>query len=417
MALRVQQIEISQVGPFGNLILNFQQNPKPGKAEIHILTGENGTGKTTILELLAGCFNKRTPDTFQSKSRNSASKVKITFDDHSFLPSDRIFSSQNPESERPRIVTNYLEKGAKSDSIYSFVLFAYSGYRQVSNAQINGIQEINEHPLNGALQFQRASEPQILLQWIANTIAAEAIAVAQKEQEEAANRRKSIAMLEEAISSIIQKKIAFRLETKPYSVRIELEGERLDFNQLPDGLKSIISWLGDLLMRMDRLAWKDDTPALERNFILFLDEIEVHLHPDWQRKILPAIQFLFPNAQIFISTHSPFVVGSVDDAWVYKLVKPNGDSHLAEGFPVLSKDEKTYDYWLELVFDIDTPYGLNATKKYERRSELLRKKEIDPMEMAELKELDQDFELFNTQETPLNVRIREHLERLKSNPT
>jgi hypothetical protein len=90
---------------------------------------------------------------------------------------------------------------------------------------------------------------------------------------------------------------------------------------------------------------------------------------------------------------------------------------LAEGFPVLSKDEKTYDYWLELVFDIDTPYGLNATKKYERRSELLRKKEIDPMEMAELKELDQDFELFNTQETPLNVRIREHLERLKSNPT
>jgi predicted ATP-binding protein involved in virulence len=333
------------------------------------------------------------------------------------LPSDRIFSSQNPESERPRIVTNYLEKGAKSDSIYSFVLFAYSGYRQVSNAQINGIQEINEHPLNGALQFQRASEPQILLQWIANTIAAEAIAVAQKEQEEAANRRKSIAMLEEAISSIIQKKIAFRLETKPYSVRIELEGERLDFNQLPDGLKSIISWLGDLLMRMDRLAWKDDTPALERNFILFLDEIEVHLHPDWQRKILPAIQFLFPNAQIFISTHSPFVVGSVDDAWVYKLVKPNGDSHLAEGFPVLSKDEKTYDYWLELVFDIDTPYGLNATKKYERRSELLRKKEIDPMEMAELKELDQDFELFNTQETPLNVRIREHLERLKSNPT
>jgi predicted ATP-binding protein involved in virulence len=254
------------------------------------------------------------------------------------LPSDRIFSSQNPESERPRIVTNYLEKGAKSDSIYSFVLFAYSGYRQVSNAQINGIQEINEHPLNGALQFQRASEPQILLQWIANTIAAEAIAVAQKEQEEAANRRKSIAMLEEAISSIIQKKIAFRLETKPYSVRIELEGERLDFNQLPDGLKSIISWLGDLLMRMDRLAWKDDTPALERNFILFLDEIEVHLHPDWQRKILPAIQFLFPNAQIFISTHSPFVVGSVDDAWVYKLVKPNGDSHLAEGFPVLSKD-------------------------------------------------------------------------------
>ncbi|MBK7937436.1 MAG: ATP-binding protein [Lewinellaceae bacterium] len=51
--------------------------------------------------------------------------------------------------------------------------------------------------------------------------------------------------------------------------------------------------------------WENDTPVFERNFILFLDEIEVHLHPAWQRKILPAVQKLFPNAQIFISTHSP----------------------------------------------------------------------------------------------------------------
>ncbi|MCC7467192.1 MAG: AAA family ATPase [Saprospiraceae bacterium] len=417
MAFRFSQIKIEQVGPFGDLLLQFKPNPQPGKAEIHILTGENGTGKTTILELLAGSFHNHTPNEFLTKSKNKSAKAKITFNDNDYLPSECIFDGQPPRLGQPSFIHDYLRKRSDRNAIYSFAVFAYSGYRQLSNAQISGIQEISQHPLDDALQFQRTSNPQILLQWIANTIAAEAIAISQNEQEEATSRRKSIATLEEGIGAIIQKKIAFRLETKPYAVRIEIDGERLDFNQLPDGLKSIISWLGDLLMRMDRLAWKDDTPALERNFILFLDEIEVHLHPDWQRKILPAIQFLFPNAQIFISTHSPFVVGSVDDAWVYKLVKPNGDSHLAEGFPVLSKDEKTYDYWLELVFDIDTPYGLNAAKKYERRSELLRKKEINPTEMAELKELDRDFELFHSQETPLNVRISEHLKRLKSNPS
>jgi predicted ATP-binding protein involved in virulence len=417
MTVRFDQIEIKQVGPFGNLLLQFKPSPKPGKAEIHILTGENGTGKTTILELLAGSFNKRIPEEFFAKSRDKSAKAKVTFNDNDYLPSERVYDGQTSGLEKPQFIQDYLSKKSDPESLYSFAVFTYSGYRQLSNAQINGIQEISQHPLEDALQFQRASNPQILLQWLANTIAAEAIAISQNEKEEAASRRKSIATLEEAIGAIIQKKIAFKLETKPYAVRIEIDGERLDFNQLPDGLKSIISWLGDLLMRLDRLAWKDGISALERSFILFLDEIEVHLHPDWQRKILPAIQFLFPNAQIFISTHSPFVVGSVDDAWVYKLVKPNGDSHLAEGFPVLSKDEKTYDYWLELVFDINTPYGLNAAKKYERRSELLRKKEISPKEMAELKELDQDFELFHAQETPLNIRIAEHLKRLKSNPS
>ena len=41
----------------------------------------------------------------------------------------------------------------------------------------------------------------------------------------------------------------------------------------------IISWMADLLIRMDRVKWVDDIPVFERNFILFLDEIEVHLHP------------------------------------------------------------------------------------------------------------------------------------------
>ena len=141
------------------------------------------------------------------------------------------------------------------------------------------------------------------------------------------------------------------------NVVVEVDGETLDFNLLPDGLKSIVSWIADLLMRMDRVYWENDLPVFERSFILFLDEIEVHMHPAWQRKILPAAQRLFPNAQIFVSTHSPFVVGSVDGAWIHKLVKPNGDSQLAEGYPKISEDAKSYGYWLNEVFGIRTQFG------------------------------------------------------------
>ncbi len=50
-----------------------------------------------------------------------------------------------------------------------------------------------------------------------------------------------------------------------------------------------------------------------------LDEIEGHLHPAWQRRILPAFQRLFPKAQIFVATHSPFVIASLNHGWIHQL--------------------------------------------------------------------------------------------------
>jgi hypothetical protein len=50
---------------------------------------------------------------------------------------------------------------------------------------------------------------------------------------------------------------------------------------------------------------------------LLLDEPDAYLHPAWQRKLIPAVQHLLPNAQIFVATHSPFVISSVNAGWIY----------------------------------------------------------------------------------------------------
>lgn len=94
---------------------------------------------------------------------------------------------------------------------------------------------------------------------------------------------------------------------------------------------------------------------------MFLDEIDVHLHPAWQRKILPVVQKLFKNSQIFVSTHSPFVVGSVDGAWVYKLEKRGNFTFVNE--PVLSEDAKSYQTILEEIFGIKEQFGEAVEKK------------------------------------------------------
>jgi ABC-type multidrug transport system ATPase subunit len=124
---------------------------------------------------------------------------------------------------------------------------------------------------------------------------------------------------------------------------------------LPDGLKSIISWLTDVLMRMDRLHWVEERPVTDQPLILFLDEVDIHLHPEWQRKILPVIQHLFRNAQIFVSTHSPFVVGSVQDAWVYKLDAP-GETIAEENHLSLHVAEETPTYVGSSISSIPTKH-------------------------------------------------------------
>ena len=89
----------------------------------------------------------------------------------------------------------------------------------------------------------------------------------------------------------------------------------------------------------------------------------------------PAIQKLFPNAQIFITTHSPFVIGSVDDAWVYKFKLDADGNSVLDGEPRLSEDAQSYRSILEEVFDIREQFGIGAEAQldafYALRKEVL----------------------------------------------
>jgi predicted ATP-binding protein involved in virulence len=221
--------------------------------------------------------------------------------------------------------------------------------------------------------FVCQSIPKTIIQWLVNIQTRELIAKGKGDVQKAKQYRATIEIIENTLGEIIESEVKFDLEEDPLGVKIKVDGQTLNFDQLPDGLKSMVSWMGDLLMRMDRLKWVNNLPVLERNFILLLDEIEVHLHPAWQRKILPVVQKLFKNAQIFISTHSPFVAGSVDGAWVHWFVKKDGYSVLA-GEAILSEDAKSYDYILEEIFGIKERFGVEVERKLAEFQQL--KKEI-----------------------------------------
>jgi predicted ATP-binding protein involved in virulence len=160
---------------------------------------------------------------------------------------------------------------------------------------------------------------------------------------------------QEAIASVIGASFSFAVIREPLGVVGVIGGEQVPLSLLPDGAKSILSWLGDLLMRLDRLPKPAGVQGVDLPFVLLLDEVEVHLHPAWQRRILPMIERLFPNAQIFLSTHSAFVVGSASDATIV-LLRSDGTVSYEHN----SRMGKSYTAIAEELMGVSSEFGIET---------------------------------------------------------
>ena len=113
---------------------------------------------------------------------------------------------------------------------------------------------------------------------------------------------------------------------------LKKQGQELVVNQLSDGEKNLLAMVGDLARRL-AIANPDPTKnALEGEGIILIDEIEVHLHPKWQRDIIPRLTSTFPNCQFIVTTHSPQVLSNVKKENVF----------IVEDFQVYPADAYTF---------------------------------------------------------------------------
>ncbi|MCU7506099.1 chromosome segregation protein SMC [Klebsiella quasipneumoniae] len=88
------------------------------------------------------------------------------------------------------------------------------------------------------------------------------------------------------------------------------DGIELDAQQLSQGEKTILTLVGDLARRLSLLNPELQNP-FEGKGIVLIDEIDLHLHPMWQQKIIERLLTTFPNVQFILSTHSPQVLSTV----------------------------------------------------------------------------------------------------------
>lgn len=90
------------------------------------------------------------------------------------------------------------------------------------------------------------------------------------------------------------------------------------FDELGFGYRTTLTWLADFCKRMFEL-YPDAENPLHEEAVVLVDEIDLHLHPKWQRDLVPTLSKIFPKVQFIVTTHSPHVLQSMEDVNLYVL--------------------------------------------------------------------------------------------------
>jgi len=141
-------------------------------------------------------------------------------------------------------------------------------------------------------------------------------------------------------------------------------GKEIPMEALSEGFKSTLVWLLDAIIRIVEKGGSLEN-ATEITGIILLDEVDLHLHPSWQRTILHSIETLFPNIQFIVTTHSPFVVQSANmESLIALEMKEGSDNVIAVDKNITS--DLSYNAIVREIFNIPFPFSREIEQEMDK---------------------------------------------------
>ena len=193
-------------------------------------------------------------------------------------------------------------------------------------------------------------------------------------------RDKSLECVRRAVESMLDQVTGLRIKRNPVRMIVEKNNKEIMVDYLSDGEKCTLALFGDLARRLAIANPNLDNP-LHGEGIVLIDEIELHMHPTWQRKILSKLNSNFPNIQFIITTHSPQVLGELNNEYTIFHIK---QTEKAEQFITSIERMDGFDsnYILENYMDtssinasflekINKTYNLIETNQFEDAEALI----------------------------------------------
>lgn len=192
----------------------------------------------------------------------------------------------------------------------------------------------------------------------------------------------------------------------PEGIRFSMPYGYVPFSDISLGYKTTLTWTVDLAWRLISI-YKDRENPLAEPAVVLIDEIDLHLHPLWQRTIIDLLSKHFPKTQFIATIHSPLMVqASIDSN--HAVLKQHGEEVEINNYP------KAGDGWRidqiltsEFFPGVLTSRGLQYEKLINERQELLAKKSLKPLEKTKLSEIEKEIAELPTGERPEDIKARE----------
>jgi predicted ATPase len=291
--MKIKKIIIENIRCFKNLEIDLTNND--GVVDWAVFLGNNGVGKTTLMRSIALCLCEESGaaglldelhgDWIRKEAPDKKAKIRIEFEklkDYSKTPFietiiklsnfGEVEVSQTVEPKGPKI-WNELFVCAYGANRRSYGTVSYSEYTVVDAVySLFNYESVLQNVELNIRRLQQEIDIKILFK-----------------------KLEDILLLEEN---------CIKLERNGISIKGPW-GSYIPMGAISDGYSATIAWI------MDMYGWKmlyeEKMKDVEINGIVFLDEIEQHLHPLWQKEIINRLSRQFKNVQFFISTHSPIV--------------------------------------------------------------------------------------------------------------
>ena len=382
--LFITDIEIKKVRHLKDISIPLSED----KMKHLILTGKNGSGKTSVVEALAGYLNnvitdrhfeqwKTLMDTAE-KQRDLA--VEQGEDEAEVFKMEKEVSRRKEQLEKSRngLDIQFNKKAGDITALtekYHYILAYYKADRIFEAEQPRHVEKVQLKDKYGLTEFPGNE----FVKYLLDLKMTEALARNNKKTEKADQIQVWFEKLERLLKQIFaDETVRILFDEDTFEFRILQQGkEPFDFNTLSSGYQAVLDIVLDIIMRMQNQTQRSFDFNLSG--IVLIDEIETHLHLELQKNIMPLLTAIFPNIQFVVTTHSPFVLNSIEDAVIYDLE----NNLLVEN----GLDNVPYDGIVEGYFGANK-LSDTLKEKFERYKELVEKETLSDDELSNISELE-----------------------------
>lgn len=381
----ITEIDIEKLRHLNNIKISLDNN----KSKHLLLTGKNGSGKTTTLNgikknlkaiqlessiIAIEAYKSEIKDLEQKLEIEENEDIKDIFKNKikekiDFLNKSGIYGLDIKFNCERKLLNSLYKQG-------KFILSYYDSNRSTNVEEPKGVEKIK---LKEVYTFDE-NPSQIFVKYLVDLKTQQSFARNENDMETVENINNWFNRLENAMKSILDdESISLKFDYRNYDFKIIQENrEPYGFNELSDGYSSVLNIVSDLILRIDQnRAGISNDYVFDTEGIVLIDELETHLHIELQKKILPFLVEFFPNIQFIVTTHSPFVLNSIDNAIIYDLEKQLRVDGLAD---------YSYEGVVEGYFEVDN-YSNELKNKINKYRELAFRNDLNDDEKANRAEL------------------------------